>query len=177
MYVLYNIFPAVLLKRTDNLCLLSFGGGIVGLSWSGTKIVRGLMPDLKTRMLFISHAWQYEQAYLTLESWFDAAPNFSWKNCSVPSTHALPDKTTVGLAAGITRQMNPAQGVLIIAGMYAAHSGWIDYEISEARRMNKTIIGIRPWGQERLPVKVQEAARVMVNWNSQSVIDAVRLYI
>ena len=135
------------------------------------------MPDLKTRMLFISHAWQYEQAYLTLENWFNAAPNFSWKNCSIPSTHALPDKTTAGLAAGITRQMNPAQGVLIIAGMYAAHSGWIDYEIAEARRMNKTIIGIRPWGQERMPVKVQETADIMVNWNSQSIIDAVRTYI
>jgi hypothetical protein len=61
--------------------------------------------------------------------------------------------------------------------MYAAHSGWIDYEISEARRMGKTIIGVRPWGQERMPVKVQEAAHVMVNWNSQSIINAVRWYV
>lgn len=135
------------------------------------------MPELKTRMLFISHAWQYDAAYKTLVKWFDEAPNFSWKNCSLPSTDALPDKTTKGLATGITRQINPAQGVLIIAGMYAAHSGWIDYEISEALRLRKTIIGIRPWGQERLPVKVQDAANVLVNWNSASVVDAVRNYI
>ena len=132
------------------------------------------MPELKTRMIFISHAWQYDQAYLTLVEWFNGAPNFSWKNCSIPSTDALPDKTSKGLAEGITRQINPAQGVLIIAGMYAAHSGWIDYEIGEAQRLGKTIIGIRPWGQERMPVKVQEAAHVLVNWNSASVIDAVR---
>ena len=135
------------------------------------------MPDLKSRMLFISHAWQYDQAYLTLTNWFDAEPNFSWKNCSVPSTHALPDKTTAGLANGITRQINPAQGVLIIAGMYAAHSGWIDYEISEAKRLNKVIIGIRPWGQERTPVKVQENAHILVNWNSASIIKTIRDYI
>jgi hypothetical protein len=135
------------------------------------------MPELKTRMLFISHAWQYDDDYLKLVEWFDEAPNFSWKNCSIPSTDALPDKTTKGLAAGITRQINPAQGVLIIAGMYAAHSGWIDYEIGEARRMNKTIIGIRPRGQERLPVKVQEAANVLVNWNSASIIQAIRDYV
>jgi len=78
---------------------------------------------------------------------------------------------------GITRQINPAQGVLIIAGMYAAHSGWIDYEISEAKRLKKVIIGIRPWGQERMPLKVQDAATVLVNWNSASVVDAVRTYI
>ncbi len=135
------------------------------------------MPELKSRTLFISHAWQYDQAYLTLVKWFNEAPNFLWKDCSVPSTDALPDKTTAGLMRGITRQINPAQGVLIIAGMYAAHSGWIDYEIGEAVRMGKTIIGIKPWGQERMPVKVQDAAHVIVNWNSASVVDAVRTYI
>lgn len=135
------------------------------------------MPQLKSRMLFISHAWQYDQAYLTLVKWFDDEPNFLWKNCSIPSTNALPDKTTSGLAQGITRQINPAQGVLIIAGMYAAHSGWIDWEISEARRLGKTIIGIKPWGNQLMPVKVQEAANVLVNWNSASVISTIRLYI
>ncbi|MGU1062632.1 TIR domain-containing protein [Pseudomonas aeruginosa] len=135
------------------------------------------MPDLKYRTLFISHAWQYDAAYHTLVRWFNETPYFLWKNCSIPSTDALPDKTTAGLAAGITRQISPAQGVLIIAGMYAAHSGWIDYEIGEARRMGKKIIGIRPWGQQRMPVKVQEAAHVLVNWNSQSIIDTVRAYI
>jgi hypothetical protein len=125
-------------------------------------------------MLFISHAWQYDEAYLTLVKWFTAEPNFYWKNCSIPSTDALPDKTTTGLAQGITRQINPAQGVLIIAGMYAAQSGWIDYEIREAQRLQKKIIGIRPWGQERMPIKIQEAAHVLVNWNSDSVISVIR---
>jgi hypothetical protein len=135
------------------------------------------MPELKSRMLFISHAWAYDDAYMTLVKWFDEEPNFSWKDCSVPSTDALLDKTTAGLCRGITRQMNPAQGVIIIAGMYAAHSGWIDYEIGEALRMEKTIIGVKPWGQERMPVKVQDAADIIVNWQRSSVIDAIRMKI
>jgi hypothetical protein len=132
------------------------------------------MPELKNRRLFISHAWQYDQAYLTMVKWFNTEANFSWSNCSVPSTDALLDKTTAGLARGITRQLGPAQGVLIIAGMYATHSGWIDYEISEAVRLQKKIIGVRPWGAERVPVKIQAAAHEMVNWNSASVIDTIR---
>lgn len=135
------------------------------------------MPDLKTRMLFISHAWKYDDAYLTLVKWFNETPNFSWKNCSIPSTDALTEKTTKGLCEGITRQINPAQGVLLIAGMYAAHSGWIDYEIGEAKRLGKTIIGIKPWGQERMPIKVQEASHIIVNWQSASIIEAIRKYI
>lgn len=135
------------------------------------------MPELKTRMLFISHAWRREEHYLKIVEWLNAAPNFAWKNYSVPSTDALPDKTTPGLMAGMARQIRPAQGIIILAGMYATHSGWIDYEINEAVRMKKTIIGVRPWGQERLPVNVQNAAHVMVGWNSASVIQAVRDYV
>ena len=135
------------------------------------------MPDLKTRTLFLSHAWAYEQHYNQLVLWFDAAPNFSWKNCSVPSTDALTDKSTAGLAAGMTRQINPAQGVIIMAGMYAAHSDWIKYEINEAVRLEKTIIGVRPWGAERVPTVVSDVATVMVNWRSASIIQAVRDYI
>jgi hypothetical protein len=132
------------------------------------------MPELKTRTLFISHAWDYEHHYNSLVQWFDAEPNFSWKNCSLPSTDALPDKTAKGLTEGMTRQISPAQGVIILAGMYAAHSEWIKFEIAEAVRMNKVIIGVRPWGAERVPTEVQNAAKVMVNWQSASIIQAIR---
>jgi hypothetical protein len=135
------------------------------------------MPELKNRRLFISHAWSYETHYNQLVLWFDQEPNFSWSNCSVPSTDPLPDKTAKGLAEGMTRQINPAQGIIILAGMYAAHSDWIQYEINEAVRLGKTIIGVRPWGQERVPTIVSDNAKVMVNWNSTSIIKAVREYI
>ncbi len=135
------------------------------------------MPELKTRSLFISHAWDYEHHYNSIVLWFNNEPNFDWRNCSVPSTDALLDKTTKGLADGMTRQIAPAQGVIILAGMYAAYSGWIEYEISEAIRMKKTIIGVKPWGAERVPTSVQNAAKVMVNWQSASIVQAVREYI
>lgn len=135
------------------------------------------MPALKTRMLFISHAWRYNEHYDKVVEWFDGAQNFDWRNCSVPSDNALPDKTTSGLQTGLTRQISPAQGIIILAGMYAAHSSWIDYEIDEAIRMNKMIIGVKPWGAERVPVKVQDAANIMVGWNSSSIIQAVRDYV
>jgi len=135
------------------------------------------MPTLKTRSLFISHAWNYDAHYERVVEWFNNAPNFYWKNYSVPQYNACSQTTTAGLMTCLTNQMSPTQGIIILSGMYAAHSGWIDYEINEAIRMNKTIIGVRPWGQERTPVKVQNAAHVMVNWNSASIIQAVRDYI
>lgn len=132
------------------------------------------MPTLKTRNLFISHAWSYDSHYNTIVEWFNEEPNFSWRNYSVPRHDSCPDKTKTGLKSCLTRQINPTQGVIILAGMWAAHSEWIEYEVDEAVRLGKTIIGVRPWGQERTPVKVQNAADIMVNWNRSSIIQAVR---
>ena len=126
-------------------------------------------------MIFISHAWEYNNHYWTIVKWFNEEPNFSWSNCSVPSHDGLLDKTAKGLRAGITRQINPAQVVIILGGMYAAHSGWIDYEISESKRLRKSIIGVRPWDQQRVAFNVQNASTIpMVGWNRASVIQAVR---
>lgn len=132
------------------------------------------MPTLKTRNLFISHAWSYDAAYNTVVSWLNSEPNFLWRNYSVPSHDMCEEKTLSGLKLCLTRQISPASGVIVISGMYAAYSDWIDYEIDEAVRLGKIIIGIKPWGQERVPLKIQNAATVMVGWNSASLISAVR---
>ena len=135
------------------------------------------MPELKSRMIFISHAWRHSTHYDKIVEWFDDAAYFSWKNCSVPSDNALPDKTSKGLSQGMTRQINPSQIVIILGGMYAAHSAWIDYEIREAKRLEKPIVGVKPWGQERIPEIVKEASWCEpVGWNSASVVSAVRHY-
>ncbi|WP_227665274.1 TIR domain-containing protein [Magnetococcus marinus] len=60
--------------------------------------------------------------------------------------------------------------------MYTAHSIWIDYEIDEALRMKKNIIGVKPWGNQIMPRKIKSNSNIMVGWNSASVIDAVRRY-
>lgn len=132
------------------------------------------MPTPKTRALFISHAWRHDEHYWKVVNWFNEEPIFSWKNCSVPSHDGLSDTTKEGLRAALTRQVTPAQGVIVLAGMYVAHSEWIDYEIDEAVRMDKVIIGVRPWGHERISTKVSANSDIIVGWNRASVIGAVR---
>ena len=40
----------------------------------------------------------------------------------------------------------------------------------------KPIIGVRPWGQQRTPAQVAEAAATMVGWNTDSIVAAVRAH-
>ena len=66
--------------------------------------------------------------------------------------------------------------IIVVSGMYTLYSEWIDYEINEAIRMNKPIIAIKPWGNERVPLKIQNNATVLVGWNSASLISTIRNY-
>lgn len=135
---------------------------------------------MNTYNIFISHAWKYSEHYNKVVQWLNEAQSegkLKWKNYSVPSHDPLVDpNTTVGknkLKAELKEQISPASKVIILAGMYAAYSDWIDFEIDTAVSYGKYIIGVKPWGQERIPAKVTNNADVMVGWNKDSVINAI----
>lgn len=138
------------------------------------------MPSLKTYDLFISHAWTYSEDYLKLENLLKAAPLFAWRNYSVPMHDPLVDPNTlVGkqkLTSMLDNQIRPVNCVLIISGMYAIYREWIQKEIVLAQNYNKPIIGVIPRGQERTPVDVQNAAKTMVGWNTDSIVSVIRTY-
>lgn len=135
------------------------------------------MPALKTYVGFISHAWKYHEDYERLTSMLKDASNLSFRNSSVPKTDPiLGPKTNADLTAALDEQIRIANIVLILSGMYAAHSDWIGTEIAIAARYQKPIIGVMPWGQQRVPDAVQIAAKEMVHWNTDSIVSAIRKY-
>lgn len=58
---------------------------------------------------------------------FTEYPNCDFRNYSVPKHDPL--DSSGKLKKQLLDQMNPVQVVIILAGMYAAHSEWIQYEI------------------------------------------------
>lgn len=73
--------------------------------------------------------------------------------------------------------MQPCHVVLIVAGVYATHSKWINGEIDLAKggyNRPKPIIAIKPHGNERISNVVRDAADKIVNWNTESVVAATR---
>jgi hypothetical protein len=136
------------------------------------------MPELKTYDLFISHAWRYNGDYNRLEEMLREANLFKWRNYSVPEHDPVID---VGSNAGkkkltalLDKQIKPVNSVLILGGMYAAYSDWIQDEIRLAQAYNKPIIGIYPWGHQHMPVVIQKAAIELVGWNTSTIVSAIR---
>lgn len=134
------------------------------------------MPRLKTYDLFISHAWRDDDDYNRLVNLLLAASLFKWRNYSVPQHHPLDASSAPFLRQALDRRIRPVNAVLIISGMYVNYRDWIQYEMKLAQHYNKPIIGIRPWGAERIPVAVQQSAAAMVGWNTRSIVRAVRNY-
>ena len=130
------------------------------------------MPQLRSYSVFISHAWQYSDDYYRAVQLLDGAQFFSWQNLSVPEHDPIADRNR--LEGELRNQMRPAHAFLIIAGMYVAHSDWIQFEIDFARRIARPIIGIRPWGSQLVPVAVQNAASEVVGWTTDSIVSAIR---
>ena len=134
------------------------------------------MPSLKSRSLFISHSWSYGDAYQKLVAKLDAAPNFQYKNYSVPRNDPVHNAPNVAaLYNAIKNQMVFCDVVLIMAGKYATYSKWIRREIQIAKTdYTKPVVGIRPWASEQVSSVVSDAADRLVGWNTSSIVSAIR---
>ena len=125
--------------------------------------------------LFISHSWSYSDTYQGLLRLLDAKPYFEYKNYSVPKDNPIHyASNSMQLKAAIREQMKHASCILILAGVYATYSKWINIEIELAKEMNKKIIAVQPWGAEKTSVVVKNAADVIVGWNTDSIVNAIR---
>ena len=132
------------------------------------------MPPLRTYNLFISHSWKYSDDYDRLVNLLNGAMNFRWKNYSVSVDNPLTGGSKKKLAEEITSQIRLASVVLIISGMYVTYRKWIQFEIDLADKFEKPIVGIQPWRSINTPAAVTRSAAVVVAWNTNSIVNAIR---
>ena len=124
--------------------------------------------------LFISHSWNYTKQYDGLLNLLSKT-NLSCKNYSASRENPITDtRTDAQLREAIKQKMRPVSCVIVLAGVYASRSKWIEVEIELAKELNKKIVGVRPRGNERISQLVQDNAYMMVNWNSDSLASAIR---
>lgn len=125
--------------------------------------------------LFISHSWTHGDIYDKLVNLLKSDSYFAFKNYSVPKNDPVHNaKNDKELRAAIKRQMAPASCVLILTGVYATYSKWINVEVELAKEMGKKIIAIDYWGAQRTSLFVKQNADVIVKWQTSSIIKEIR---
>ena len=126
--------------------------------------------------IFISHSWSYSEQYDKIEE-FLQQENIHYYNHSVPKDDPIhTNGTDAQLETAIEAKVKGCSCVIILAGVYATYSKWINKEIKMAQKYNKPIIAVEYWGAERTSTVVKAAADVIVKWQAKSVADAVREY-
>ncbi|MBQ3676032.1 MAG: TIR domain-containing protein [Bacteroidales bacterium] len=126
--------------------------------------------------IFISHSWSYSEQYDKIED-FLKQEGILFYNHSVPKNDPIhTNGTDAQLEAAIDAKVKGCSCVIILAGVYATYSKWINKEIKIAKKYDKPIIAVEYWGSEKTSTVVKEAADVIVKWQAKSVADAVREY-
>ena len=132
---------------------------------------------MKTYHLFISHSWTYTDEYKNLINLLEQAKKFNYYDYSIPKNDPVHAGTDKKLSKAIQNQMQLCSIVIVLAGVYASYSKWIDKEIKIAKNgfLNpKPILAIEPWGSERTSLVVKNNADRTVKWNTESVVSAIR---
>ena len=71
--------------------------------------------------------------------------------------------------------MHNTQIVLVIAGVYATYSKWINIELDLAKRyFSKPVLGIKPYAHTNVSSDVRKDADLIVNWSTTSIVDGIR---
>ena len=73
--------------------------------------------------------------------------------------------------------MQNASCIIVLAGVYASYSEWIQREIDIAKNAfsnPKPIIAVELWGAERTSQIVKDNADMIVKWNAASIVGAIR---
>ena len=132
---------------------------------------------MTTYNLFISHSWSYGNQYDGLVRLLDGDPNFDYRNYSIPQDDPVHSaENDKQLREAIGRKMQPASCVVVLAGVYATYSKWIQAEIDIAQKHGKRIVAVEYWGAERTSTLVKDAADAIAKWNTVSIVKAIRGY-
>ena len=128
----------------------------------------------KTYTLFISHSWDPVSDLRNLRNLLESWGYFNVEFEEVPP-HAPINFTNAAYVRTVLRNRIKQSDVVIgLAVLYASYSDWMRWEFDTAHELGKPILGVVPWGLLHISAVVSERADGIVNWNTESIVDAIR---
>lgn len=132
------------------------------------------------RHVFISHHHADDQAVTNMTNML-SRNGYEIRNSSIRAKPANQDRLNRGLVSDKTIQrllrmkMSWASTVIVVIGKNTAQRPWVDWEINQAKRQGKRIIGVYERGgtENDKPAALEQYASAIVNWSADSIIAAV----
>lgn len=134
----------------------------------------------RRKHVFISHH-HADDAHVTRLTDMLKRNSFELRNSSIrakPANRARLDKGLVSDAAIkrlLRMKMSWASTVVVLIGKDTHKRPWVDWEIRKANELGKRIVGVYARGatEADVPAALNDYESARVNWNSESIIDAI----
>lgn len=130
----------------------------------------------KTYSLFISHSWDHDDVLQELKSLLNSRGYFPAEYTQIEKDCPINSERAAVIKANITKRLEQSDVVLAIAGIFASHSDWMQWEMDKAKELGLKVIGVIPRGQERISQEVYSRSVTDVRWNADSIVEAIRSY-
>ena len=130
----------------------------------------------KEYKIFISHSWQYADTLEALRNLLNERGYFSATYEESTKDNPINSENESYVKIRLAKKIADSDIILALAGVYASHSSWMEWELDKALELGTPIVGVIPRGQERISSIVSSRSVVDVRWNTESIITAIRDY-
>ncbi|MFM5643444.1 TIR domain-containing protein [Aeromonas caviae] len=124
--------------------------------------------------IFISHSWGSHEELLRLRNLLNQRPYFKAEFSEVSKDIPINSANSEYIKRVLSEKIRNSNVLLAIAGMYASHSTWMEWEMDTANRHGIPVIGVIPHGAMRVSQVVANRSIEQVRWNTESIVDAIR---
>ena len=128
----------------------------------------------KTYSVFISHSWDHVDDLKNLRNLLEKRGYFHVEFEESSPEEPINSENSAYIRRRLKEKISNSDIVLGIAGMYASYSDWMKWELDTAIAEKVPIVGVIPWGQERVSSVVSSRAKECVRWNTESIVEAIR---
>jgi hypothetical protein len=130
----------------------------------------------KEYKIFISHSWQYTDTLEALRNLINARGYFSATYEESTRDNPINSDDEGYVKRRLTQKIANSDVTLALAGVYASHSSWMQWELDKAIELGIPVIGVIPRGQDRISSIVSTRSVVNIKWNTESIVSAIRAH-
>ena len=128
----------------------------------------------KEYKIFISHSWQHTDTLEALRNLLNARGYFSANYEESTKDKPINSDDESYVKRQLAQKIGGSDVILALAGVYASHSSWMQWELDKAIELGIPVIGVIPRGQDRISTEVSSRSVVDINWNTESIVSAIR---
>lgn len=124
--------------------------------------------------VFISHSWQHIEDLNNLRDLLKKRGYFNVEFEEATPDEPINSENAEYIKRRLREKIKNSDVVLGIAGVYASYSDWMEWELDTAIDNDIPIVGVIPWGQQRISTIVNSRAEEIMGWNTESIVKAIR---